>query len=107
MKNGVSKRMTVLRVLRLWKLQFVNCTNQHQKFYGGFIVWVYIITGSLYGDYDGTRVILVRVMGYVASAIDRAYKIVHIISGQRLKCFVVDLAVVHDVVLVIYGSEEI
>jgi len=50
-------------------------------------VWVYIITGSLYGDYDGTRVILVRVMGYVASAIDRAYEIVHIIFGRRLKCF--------------------
>ena len=47
-------------------------------------MWVYIITGSLY---DGTRVILVRVMGYVASAIDRPYEIVHIIFGQRLKCF--------------------
>ena len=50
-------------------------------------MWVYIITGSLYGDYDGTRVILVRVMGYVASAIDQAYEIMHIIFGQRLKCF--------------------
>ncbi|KAH0689065.1 hypothetical protein KY289_016423 [Solanum tuberosum] len=104
MKNGVSKRMTMLRVLRLWKL---HCTNQNQKFYGGFIVWGYIITGSLYGDYDGTRVILVRVMDYVASAIDRAYEIVHIIFGRRLKCFVVDLAVVHDVVLVMYRSGEI
>ncbi|KAG5591154.1 hypothetical protein H5410_041668 [Solanum commersonii] len=37
-------------------------------------------------------------MGYVASAIYRAYEIVHIIFGRRLKCFVVDLAVVHDVV---------
>uniref|UniRef100_M1DMN7 Uncharacterized protein n=1 Tax=Solanum tuberosum TaxID=4113 RepID=M1DMN7_SOLTU len=39
-------------------------------------------------------------MGYVASAIDRAYEIVHIIFGRRLKCFVVDLAVVHDVLMV-------
>ncbi|KAG5632793.1 hypothetical protein H5410_004510, partial [Solanum commersonii] len=61
--------------------------TKNQKFYGGFIVWVYIITGSLYGGYNGTRVNLVRVMGYVASAIDRAYKIVHIIFGRRLKCF--------------------
>ncbi|KAG5609750.1 hypothetical protein H5410_021031 [Solanum commersonii] len=44
-------------------------------------------TRSLYGGYDGTRVILVRVMGYVASAIDRAYEIVHIIFDRRLKCF--------------------
>ncbi|WMV32185.1 hypothetical protein MTR67_025570 [Solanum verrucosum] len=44
-------------------------------------------TRSLCGDYDGTRVILVRVMGYVVSAIYRAYEIVHIIFGRRLKCF--------------------
>ncbi|KAG5575991.1 hypothetical protein H5410_056125, partial [Solanum commersonii] len=74
------------------------CTNQNQKFYGGSIVWVYIITRSLYGDNNSTRVILVRVMGNVASAIDRAYEIVHIIFGRKLKCFVVDLAVVHDMV---------
>ncbi|KAG5608635.1 hypothetical protein H5410_019916 [Solanum commersonii] len=64
-----------------------------------YSVGVYHSEGHLCG-YDGTRVILVRVMGYITSAIDRAYEIVHIIFGLRLNCFVVDLAVLHDMLMV-------